>query len=71
VRKAFGSDILGLPQFKEVSTSKAYIDHQILFAISPIIDLETPIKLEIRKGEPPGQHAAVAIVLSEVPALKT
>ena len=64
-------DVLGLPQFKEVSTSKAYIDHHILFAISPMIDLETPIESIIVIGESPGQHAAVAIVLSEVPALKT
>jgi hypothetical protein len=38
----FWSDLLGLPQFKELSTSRAYMDHQILFAISPIIGLETP-----------------------------
>ena len=35
-------EVLGLPQMRELSTSRAYIDHQIRLAISPIIVLETP-----------------------------
>ena len=38
--------LLGLPQFKDVSTSKAYIDHQILLAISPMTGFETPMTSE-------------------------
>jgi hypothetical protein len=39
--------ILGLPQFKELSTSNAYMDHQMRLAISPIIGLETPAMLAL------------------------
>jgi hypothetical protein len=34
--------VLGLPQLRELSTSDAYIDHHIRFAISPMMGFETP-----------------------------
>ena len=35
-------EALGLPQFKDVATSDAYMDHQIRFAISPMTGFDTP-----------------------------